>query len=153
MLINQEQNIKTKVRIDELLCEEKRLAEQIAQLEGQEYLCEEYIKTKVKLLEAQINSKFKFVKFKMFNTLGNGAVEECCEALINGVPFSNSNTSSQLNAGLDIINTLSEYYKISTPIFIDNRESVNEIIECNSQIINLIVSKDTKLVIKNIEGR
>jgi len=147
-----EQNIKTKARITELMVEEKRLADKIAELEGQEFLCEKYIKTKVELLETGINNKFKFVKFKLFNTLVNGGVEERCEALIDGVPFSNANTASQLNAGIDIINALSEHYKISAPVFIDNRESVNEILECNSQIINLIVSKDKKLVIENIES-
>ncbi|MBC8059296.1 MAG: hypothetical protein H7Y18_01370 [Clostridiaceae bacterium] len=147
-----EQNIKTKDRITQLLEEEKKLAQQIAELEGQEFLCEKYIKTKVELLEAGINNKFKFVRFKLFNTLVNGAVEECCEALIDGVPFSNANTASQVNAGIDIINALCEYYKISAPVFIDNRESVNEILDCNSQIINLIVSKDKKLIIENKES-
>ena len=82
----------------------------------------------------------------------NGGVEECCEALINGVPFGNANTASQINAGIDIINALSEYYQVSAPIFIDNRESVNKIINCSSQIISLIVSHDKELRIESIES-
>lgn len=143
-----EQNVKTKARITELSEEEKRLAESISELEGEEFLCEKYIKTKVEMLEEGINKKFKFVKLKLFNTLGNGAVEECCEALIEGVPFSNANTAAQFNAGIDIINALCEYYKISAPVFIDNRESVNEIISCNSQLISLVVSRDKQLVVE-----
>lgn len=145
-------NEKMKSRIVELEEEEKKLAQMIAELEGQEFLCEEFIKTKVELLESSINSKFKYVSFKLFDTQVNGGVNECCEALINGVPFSNANTASQINAGLDIINALSEHYQVSAPIFIDNRESVNEIIDCNSQIINLIVSKDKKIKIGNWES-
>lgn len=145
-----EQNERLKVRIKELMDEEQRLSQQIAELEGQEFLCDKYIKSKVELLESSINSKFRFVKFKLFNTLVNGAIDECCEALIDGVPFSNANTASQTNAGLDIINALSQYYNIEAPIFIDNRESVNKIIDCNSQIINLIVSEDKTLkLLKN----
>jgi exonuclease SbcC len=144
-----EQNEKLKNRIQELQEQEKKIAQQIAILEGQEYLCEEFIKTKVELLESSINSKFKYVSFKLFDTQVNGGLNETCEALINGVPFSNANTASQINAGLDIINALSEHYGVQAPIFIDNRESVNNLIETNSQIINLIVSEDKDLRIEN----
>jgi len=91
------------------------------------------------------------VKFKLFNTLVNGAIEDCCEALINGVPFSSANKASQINGGLDIINALCGHYGIEAPIFIDNRESVNDILPCDSQIINLFVTRDTPLRIENIE--
>ena len=151
LLAVKEQNERFKARIKELQQEEKSLAKQLAELEGQEFLCEEFIKTKVELLESSINSKFKFVTFKLFSNLVNGAVEECCEALINGVPFGNANTASQINAGLDIINALSEYYGVSAPIFIDNRESINKIIEADSQIINLKVSEDRELRVEGIE--
>ncbi|GAA0735533.1 recombinase RecF [Clostridium oceanicum] len=149
-LASKEQNEKFKVRISELQNQEKKLAQQIAELEGQEFMCEEFIKTKVELLESSINNKFKYVSFKLFDTQVNGAVNECCEALINGVPFSNSNTASQINAGLDIINALSQHYEVSAPIFIDNRESVNNLIKTDGQVINLIVSKDKKLKVEVI---
>jgi hypothetical protein len=35
----------------------------------------------------------------MFETQINGGEAECCEALINGVPFSDANTASKINAG------------------------------------------------------
>lgn len=147
-LAYKEQNEKLKARIKELQNEERKLAQQIAQLEGQEFLCEEFIKTKVELLESSINSKFKYVSFKLFNTQVNGGLDETCEALIDGVPFSNANTASQINAGLDIINALSGHYGVQAPIFIDNRESVNNLIETDSQVINLIVSKDKNLKVE-----
>lgn len=149
-LAYKKQNEELKVRIKELQDSERGLAQQIATLEGQEFLCEEFIKTKVELLESSINSKFKYVSFKLFNTQVNGGLDETCEALIDGVPFSNANTASQINAGLDIINALSEYYQVAAPIFIDNRESVNNLIEIDSQIINLIVSKDKNLKVEAI---
>ncbi|KYH35867.1 chromosome partition protein Smc [Clostridium tepidiprofundi DSM 19306] len=149
-LAYKEQNEKTKVRIKELMDKEKELAQKMAELEGQEFLCEEFIKTKVELLEDSINSKFKHVSFKLFDMQINGGLSETCEALINGVPFGSANTASQINAGLDIINTLTKHYNISTPVIIDNRESINKLIECNSQIINLIVSKDKKIRVEGI---
>jgi exonuclease SbcC len=136
-------------RIQDLQEEERNLANEIAKLEGYDFLCEEFIRTKVELLEERINSKFKTVRFKLFKQQINGGVDECCEALIDGVPFSNANTASQINAGIEIINTLSEFYEVTAPIFIDNRESVNEIVPTESQLINLIVSKDKKLRVES----
>ena len=131
-----ELNAKTLIRIDDLKQEEKALGAQIARQEKIVMLCEEFIKTRVDLLEASINHKFKNVKFKLFKENINGSLEETCEPLIEGVPFKNANTASQINAGLDIINTLSKFYEASVPVFIDNRESVYNLIDINSQVIN-----------------
>ena len=73
---------------------------------------------------------------------------ETCVPLVDGVPFTVANTASKVNAGLDIINALTSFYGVKAPIFIDNRESVNEIIPTQSQVINLVVTKDKQLVIK-----
>lgn len=144
-----EANKKAKARIKELEEEESKLSEKIAELEGLEILSEEFIRTKVELLEEKVNSKFKYVKFKMFNNQINGGLEECCEPCIDGVPYSsNLNSASKINAGLDIINTLCSHYNINAPIFIDNRESTNKIIDVDSQVINLIVSQDKKLKVE-----
>ncbi|MFL0197318.1 DUF2813 domain-containing protein [Clostridium sp. WILCCON 0269] len=146
-------NDKTNARIEELLNNEKELSQQIANLEKQEFLCNEFIKTKVELMESSINSKFKYVKFRFFKTLVNGGIEEGCEPLIDGIPFStNLNSGARINAGIDIINTLSGHYGINAPIFIDNRESTTKLIDVESQIVNLAVSsKDKKLRIENGE--
>jgi hypothetical protein len=80
----------------------------------------------------------------MFELQINGGEIECCDALIDGVPFSDANTASKINAGLDIINTLCEFYQVTAPIFIDNRESIVNVIDIQSQIINLIVSEGDK---------
>lgn len=146
-----ELNAKTLARVEELKEQEKELGTEIARQEKIVMLCEEFIKTRVDLLEASINHKFKNVKFKLFKENINGSLEETCEPLIEGVPFKNANTASQINAGLDIINTLSEFYKASVPVFIDNRESVNNLIDINSQVINLIVTQDNPMVIENLE--
>jgi DNA repair exonuclease SbcCD ATPase subunit len=144
-----ETNQKTLKRIEELEAEELKVSEKIAELEGLEMLSEEFIRAKVELLEEKVNSKFKYVSFKMFRNQINGGLEECCEPCVEGVPFtSNLNTAAKINAGLDIINTLCDHYKVKAPIFVDNRESVNNIIEVDSQLINLIVSKDKKLKVE-----
>jgi exonuclease SbcC len=113
-------------------------------VEKVQYVIERFNKLKIDTLESKINEKFKFVKFRMFETQINGGESECCDALINGVPFSDANTASKINGGLDIINTLCEHYQVTAPIFIDNRESIIQVIDIQSQLINLIVSENDK---------
>lgn len=137
-------------RKEQLLAKEKELGIELAHQEKILNLCELFIKTKVSLLESNISSKFKNVTFKLFKEQINGGIEETCEALINGVPFSNVNTAGQINGGLDIINTLSNHFEVKMPIFIDNRESVNTLIDIDSQVINLVVSNDNPLKIEGV---
>jgi hypothetical protein len=138
-------NERAKARIEELLQEEKDLAQQIADLQRQEDLCDTFTKAKVELLESSINSKFKYVTFKLFDLQVNGGLVECCEPMVNGVPFTtNLNSGARINAGLDIINALCTYYQVSAPIFIDNKETVTKTIPVKSQVINLIVSESDK---------
>ena len=126
----------------------KDIAQQIADAEKEEYTVCQFTKTKIDECESRINGMFKHVSFRLFDyTLENNAVETCIP-LIDGVPYPSANTAGQLNAGLDIINTLCKFYGVCAPIFIDNRESVNDIIETESQIINLVVTKDNFLTIK-----
>lgn len=142
-------NTELKKRMEELNQEEKDLQIKIADLEGKQYLGEQFIRTKVELLEESINKKFKgAVTFKLFNQQVNGGLNETCEALINGVPFSDANTASKINAGLSIINTLCEHYNISAPVFIDNAEAVNELQHTDSQLIKLAVSLDKELKVE-----
>jgi hypothetical protein len=137
-----------KIRVGQLEEEEKKLAQQISELEMQEFEVENFEKAKVNALETKINSKFKFAKFKLFETQINGGRIPSCETLYKGVPFPDLNNAARINIGIDIINTLTNYYEVNAPIFIDNRESVNRLIPCESQLVNLVVSKDKKLVIK-----
>lgn len=82
----------------------------------------------------------------MFDYTVDGNAVETCETMHNGVPFSDLNTAGKVWAGIDIIRTLSTHYGIAAPIFIDNRESVTLIPDIDSQIINLIVSPDDKVL-------
>lgn len=138
----------THKRIAELESDQADIASRVLDLEGQEYLAEQFIRTKVDMLESRINSKFSQVSFKMFNEQINGALVECCDTLIKGVPFQDANNAAKINAGIDIINTLTDHYNITAPIFCDNRESVNRLIPTDSQVINLIVSLDKTLRIE-----
>lgn len=131
-------------RIKELMAEEKKLSKEYAQLEKQDFLCETFIKRKVELLEDKINSKFNLARFKMFEEQINGGIKEVCETTFNGVPYSDLNNGMKINIGLDVIRTLSEHYNMHFPLFVDNAESVTQLLDAGSQMIRLVVSEPDK---------
>lgn len=134
-------------RIAELEAEEKSLAAEYEKTEQGVYLCEVFVKTKVALLTERINSKFKSVSFQLFREQTNGGVADCCEVLVPGeggamVPYSTANKAAVVNAGLEIIATLSHHYGVRLPIVVDNAESVTELLPVDSQVIRLVVSAE-----------
>ena len=128
-------------RILELENQQQKLVAEKNALDEASFLMDEFIKAKVNMLEDVINSRFKLARFKMFNVMINGNIEECCETTYNGVPYRSMNNAARINVGLDIINALTSYYKVNAPVFIDNAEAVTEFVPVNSQTIKLIVDE------------
>lgn len=147
-LRKEEQIEKAKARIAEIKAEEKLLAQQLADIERQDFAMAAYTNASMAFVESRINGKFSLVKWRMFNRLINGGIEEACVATIGGVEYSDLNSAAKIQAGIDCINALSDHYGFYLPCFIDNRESVNVVSKMKGQMINLIVTKDKTLVIK-----
>ena len=138
-------------RVAELESQQAELAAEKSKLDEASYLMDEFVKAKVNLLEDVINSRFKLARFKMFNVMLNGNVEECCETTYKGVPYRSMNNAARINVGLDIINALTSYFKVNAPVFIDNAEAVTEFVPVNSQTIKLIVDEsEPQLVVKEV---
>lgn len=136
-------NENVKKRIQELKDKEDELLDEKEVYSGQLYKLNKFTITKINKLTDNINQKFKYVKFKLFYTQVDGEVKETCETTVNGIEYHRGlNSAKKLNAGLDIINTLCDHYKINAPIFIDNAESVIDILPTKSQQIRLVVSKE-----------
>ncbi len=148
-LMKREQIEKNNQRIAELEKSLRMQSEELAQLEGIEFTMAAFSKARTEAIESKINGLFDFVKFRLFETQINGGEVETCEAMVNGVPFSDANTAGQFNAGIDIINAICRFEGISAPIFADGSESVNNLHPTQSQVIRLFVSLDDKLVIKH----
>lgn len=140
-----------KTEIEKLTEEGKKLAQQIADAEREEHVIQNFTKAKIDESEQRINRMFETVTFQLFNYNIDDSEKqnpiETCVPLVKGVPFTVANTAGQVNAGLDIINVLTRFHGVSVPIFIDNRESVDELFPVESQIINIIVKKGEKLSI------
>lgn len=126
-------------RVLDLESEQQRLAAEKNVLDETSFLIDEFVKAKVDLLEQTINSHFEHARFKMFNILVNGSVEECCETTYKGVPYRSMNNAARINVGIDIINALTKFYNVTAPVFIDNAEAVTTFNKCNSQTIKLVV--------------
>ncbi|MEK3684885.1 hypothetical protein [Paenibacillus sp. FSL R10-2736] len=127
-------------RVAELEQQERSLAGEYERLQHELFLCEEFTRTKVNLLDAKINSKFKLARFRLFEEQVNGGLKEVCDTLYKGVPYEGGlNNAARINVGLDIINTLGEHYGFSAPIFIDNAEGVTKLVKTEGQMIQLIV--------------
>ena len=131
-------------RIAELEIEYRARQAELAQLEGMEYTVAQFVKARISKVEGRINGLFKLVRFKMYEKQINGGETETCEAMVDGVPFSDLNSAARINAGLDIINAFSASNGIVAPVFIDNRESVTTLIKTKAQLVNLIVDGNCK---------
>lgn len=145
-------NTKVQARIDELEAEKKSVGQKVAEQEQMIDLTEDFIRTKMNCISEIVNEKFKVVSFRLFQNQINGGLQETCECTVNGVPFSTLNSGHRIVAGLDIINSLSELYGVTAPIFIDNAESVNEfnLPDMDTQLILLTVTEDKELKVEGV---
>lgn len=128
-------------RINELEQEQQRLINEKNVVDETAFLLDEFVKAKVEMLEDTINKHFTITTFKMANVLVNGSVEDCCETMVDGVPYRSLNNAARINAGIDIINALTKFYNVTAPVFIDNAEAVTKFVNCNSQTVKLIVDE------------
>lgn len=138
-------------RIEELEVRQAQLAEDYDRYEYELSLCEKFIVEKVSRITEKINQRFRTVNFELFEKqITNDAIIECCNVLVPNeksmVPYKMANNASRINAGIEIIDTLSEHFNIRMPIFVDNAESVTRITSTDNQLIKLIVDEDYKIL-------
>ena len=143
----------TNKRIDEerlrLEARSSELGQMIADCDNTLYQIKCYKRDRIELVNQSVNSRFKLVRWKFYEqNVSNDDMQEVCTCLADGVDFPNLNNARQVQAGLDIINALSEFYGVHVPVFIDGRESVTELIPTQNQTISLqvIEGKDLHFV-------
>ncbi|MBQ9257217.1 MAG: AAA family ATPase [Acidaminococcaceae bacterium] len=140
-----EQNRKHQARIRELQEKEKELSATFTSLTKQSYLCDQYSRCLTAYIDRKVGEHFKLARFVMFkNNVSNDGAKECCEVQMHGTPYHDLCQTEQMHVGLDIIQTLCRYYKMTMPVLIDRSESFITLPETDMQIIRLIVSADDK---------
>jgi len=140
-----------RLRVEELKVEQKKLSQDIATVEKEIYLLEEFNKAKVNLLSEKINSHFKIVRWKLFERQINGGYNPICEPLVNGQSYSSAlNSGHKILAELDIIQALQKIYEVSVPVFLDNAERINDfnVPEMDCQLITLSVTEGRELKVE-----
>ena len=134
-------------RVGQLRQELKDTAEQVEYIEQGLHLCEEFIRTKARMVTDSINSRFKFIRFRLFRNQNNGGLREVCEPMIRNkagewVEYRSANYAAQVNANLDIVSTLMRHYGVHLPVLMDQGESVTEPLAVDEQFIRFTVSAE-----------
>ncbi len=124
-------------------------AQALADCEKIEYTAMAFQKAKDAEVLRRINDRFNIVSFSFVSQQLNGGEKLTCTCTVNGVPYADVNNAGKINAGLDIINALCRHYDVTAPIFVDNAESVNDILSTASQKVLLRVGNEPELTIIN----
>lgn len=122
--------------------------QELAELEGIEYNALQFQKKKDSLLMERINGMFEIVSFSFVSNQLNGGEKLTCVCTVNGTPYPDVNHAGKINAGLDIINAICKSEGVCAPIFVDNAESINDVLPTVSQKVMLCVTRDSSLIIK-----
>ena len=136
-------------RVGQLRQELKSAAEEVEHLEHGLHLCEEFVRTKARMVTDSINEHFNFVRFVLFRDQINGGLREICEPTIRNkdgerVEYRSANYAAQVNARIDIVTSLMRHYGVHLPILMDQGESVTDPLAVNEQLIRFIVSAEDK---------
>ena len=126
----------------------RELSQMIADIEKEESLITALTRKKIEICESRVNSMFSLVRFRLYTYTNDGNPVETCIPLVDGVPYGTANTARRINAGLDIINALQKHFDTSVPVFLDNRERVNEVLPIDAQTVHMFVTNDKELIIK-----
>lgn len=145
VLAKEQTLIDTRRRIADLQAEQRTAAAEVEQMDRLIAMCEEFTRYRVQAITESVNSKFRLTRWRLFTEQVNGGLADCCEPMdSNGTTFEGTNNAMKINIGMDIIDTLSEFYGVRVPLFVDNAESVTHLQPIGSQIVRLVVSEQDK---------
>jgi DNA repair protein SbcC/Rad50 len=99
----------------------------------------DYKKAKIEAIESKVNSYFSLVRWKFYEqNITNDDMKEICTALDkDGVNYENTNDGTVINMGVDIVNGISKAFGVNVPLFVDRKESAEDIVDTEQQTIYL----------------
>ena len=140
-----QRNAQVHARIQQLQQRQRELAGILARADVLCDAAERFNREKCAMLQARMDALFHRVRWRLWREQINGGMADCCDALIDGVPFADANNAAKINAGMEIIAVLSGHYEKTMPIIVDSAESVTQLQNGNDlQVIRLIVSEQDK---------
>lgn len=99
----------------------------------------DYKKAKITAVEEKVNTFFSLVRWKFYeqNTSNDGEKAICAAIDKGGVDYDNTNDGTVINMGVDIIGGISKALNLFVPLFVDRKESAEEIVSVKQQTIYL----------------
>lgn len=118
-------------------------------------LLDELDKAKNEALTEAVNSRFRLVKWQLFEYAKNGNYKSCCIPTVDGksILTTMSNKGNRILGRVDICNSIQKISDISVPVILDDSESLStdnqkKVAEMvDGQLIMLIVNDSEKLEI------
>lgn len=131
-----------RARVDELKGQQRELAAEIERIDRLIDQCDEFGRCKVDSITDAVNAMFRMARFRLFDTQLNGGVRDCCDVMWDGRPYAALSDGEKVKIGLDVMQTLSDFYGVRVPLFVDGAESVTDFPSVTSQVIRLCVSDE-----------
>lgn len=104
-----------------------------------------YKRTKIDLVESNVNQYFDLVRWKFYaQNITNDDEQEICTCIVGGKDFVNLNDAMKINAQIDICNAIARTDDIYAPQWIDGAESVTDPLGSLSQQFLLKVVDNEK---------
>lgn len=101
------------------------------------------------LMVNKVDALFTKISVKLFEQLKNGEEKATFEIEMDGKPYSKLSTAEKINAGLELIEVLSNQSQVISPCFVDNAESILHFTSPPGQLIVARVV-DEEFSIKNV---
>ena len=99
--------------------------------------------------ESKLSQYFKLARWKFSEqNKTNDDEQQVCTAVYNGIEYDRLNNAGQVNVGIDICDGIKKAFGVELPLFVDNTESVEHILETQSQIIKLRFVPGAQLTIE-----
>jgi len=146
MLSKADDNARIDTKIAELRNQQMIFEQNRANAEKILFQLDEIQKAKNKLLTEEINKHFKLVRWEMFSYLKNGNYTETCTCWVGDKELGAAlNNAMQIQAKIDICDSLQRFFDIHVPIFLDNAEALDsenqDRLQAETQLILLSVKE------------
>ena len=111
----------------------------------------QYNSIKLKKQSAQISQYLDKVDIKFEKLTKDGELKDDFKINYEGKEFNKLSNAEKIKAGLEIANLLINLQNLHFPIFVDNAESINEVPELDTQMIQARVTTDPTVKVEVIK--
>ncbi|WP_294377765.1 DNA repair protein [uncultured Clostridium sp.] len=147
------------IKHNENLVEEQKLNQEkiqnsknkIEQLKLALDAAKQYNSIKLKKQSAQINQYLDKVDITFEKLTKDGELKDDFKINYEGKEFNKLSNAEKIKAGLEIANLLINLQNLHFPIFVDNAESINDVPELDTQIIQARVTTDSSIKVEVIK--